>query len=125
MEMDKMDKPKTIEELQQELAETIADVVLAFGPGGKFGPIEDPKEYEQMIDSLPQPERDLKRELTNFARLLDYFERANLKKPYGIADAMNAAAELPIPERTARIRQINETMMKQLNNVDPSAQFRM
>jgi hypothetical protein len=120
-----MDEPKTIEELEKELADEISDVLTHFAPGGQFGPIEDPAEYERLIDSLPQPERDLKRELTNFARLLDNFDRAKLKKPYGIADAMFAAAELPIPERIVRIREINETLMKQLANVCPGAQFRM
>lgn len=120
-----MDEPKTTDELLKELAEELSDVLVAFAPGGQFGPIEDPQEYERLIDSLPEPERALKRELTNFARLLDYFDRAKLKKPYGIADAMFAAAELPIPERTVRVREINETLMKQLANVTQSAQFRM
>ena len=120
-----MDDPKNVDELLKEMAESVSDVLVEFGPDGNFGPIEDPKEYEQMIDALPQPERDLKRELTNFVRLLDYFARAKLKKPYGIADAISEAAGLPIPERTARIRQINETLMKQLANVCPDTEFRM
>lgn len=120
-----MDKRKTVDELMKEIADEVSDVLIEFAPGGKFGPIEDPAEYERLIESLPEPERSFKRELTNFARLLDYFDRSKLKKPYGIADAMLAAAELPIVERTARVREINETLMKQLANVDPTAQFRM
>ncbi|HWH58422.1 MAG TPA: hypothetical protein VN682_12375 [Terriglobales bacterium] len=120
-----MDDPKNIDDVLKEIAEELSDVLVEFQPGGQFGPIQDSKEYERLIESLPQPERDLKRELTNFARLLDYFNRAHLKKPHGIADAMFAAAELPIPERTQRIREINQTLMKQLAHGSQSAEFRM
>ena len=105
----------TKQEPEDKLAAEIAEVLLQFQPGGKFGPIADRNEFDKLVDSLPPDEKELTRELTHYADLIRYFAEQNLKTGSDIADAMFAAAKLPVPERTARIREINQVLMERLN----------
>ena len=120
-----MDDKKTPEDLMEEMAEEIGKVFAHFAPGGKFGPIEDPEEYEKLTGTLPPLERELNREVTNFVRLVDYFGRQKIKLGPEIADAMFAAAKLPIPQRIIRVRKINQGLMKRLGHAGESSEFRM
>lgn len=105
---------------EDTLGAEIAKVLLEFQPGGKFGPIEDRAEFEKLIESLPPEEQELTRELTTHADLLRYFAERKIKTGSDIADAMFAAAKLPVPERIARIREINRVLMERLNHADQS-----
>ncbi len=120
-----MEDEKVPKELMKEMAKEIAKVFGHFAPGGKFGPIEDPAEYEKLTASLPPLERELNREVTNFVRLVDYFGREKLPLTPDIADAMKAAAKLPVAERIGRVREINQSLMKRLDHAGKSAPFRM
>lgn len=122
--MEKKDEQRANESVK-EFGEEFRKIFALFAPGGKFGPIEDPEAYEQMVNSLPPLERELNRELTNFFRLMDYFGREKLPLTPDIADAMFAAAKLPIKRRISRIQEINQTMMKRLDHAGKGAQFRM
>jgi hypothetical protein len=116
---------KPADELVTEMGEEFRKIFALFAPGGKFGPIDDPEEYERLINSLPPLERELNRELTNFFRLMDYFGREKLPLTPDIADAMFAAAKLPIERRISRVHEINQTLMKRLDHAGKGAQFRM
>ena len=109
---------------EDKLAAEIAEVLLQFQPGGRFGPIDDRAEFDKLLDSLPPDEKELTRELTHYADLLRYFAEQNLKTGSDIADAMFAAAKLPVPERTARIREINQVLMERLNRAGQGDGFR-
>jgi hypothetical protein len=109
---------------EDALAGEIAKMLLQFQPGGKFGPIEDRAEFDKLIESLPPDEQELTRELTHHADLLRYFAEQKLKTGSDIADAMFAAAKLPVPERTARIHEINHVLMERLNRADQGNGFR-
>lgn len=109
------DKKLAKNDLTKELAEEFRKLFGHFAPGGKFAPIEDRYEFEQSLETLPPEERELTRELTNHADLLKYFAEQKLKTGPDIADAMFAAAKLPVPERTARVREINQVLMERLN----------
>jgi len=119
-----MEDKKTAKEPSKELAEEIKKLFAHFAPGGKFAPIEDRYEYEKSIESLPPEEQELTRELTNYADLLRYFADRKMKTGSDIADAMFVAAKLPVPERTARIREINQVLMERLNRAGESTEFR-
>ena len=86
-----MAEEKSQEELMREMVEEIGNILDYFAPGGPLGPIEDPAEYEKLMESLTPLERELNREVTNFIRLIDYFSRIRLKLTADIADGMNAA----------------------------------
>jgi hypothetical protein len=47
-----------------------------FGPGGELGSLDDRKEYEQRLNSLPAEQKDLAEESTRFADLCQYFSQA-------------------------------------------------
>ncbi len=95
-----------------------------FQPGGKFAPINDRYEYEKGIESLPPQEQELVKELTNFADLCKYFEEHNQELDPSVARAMSEAAKLPVPERIARIREINQKLMRAVNDAGEGAKFR-
>ncbi len=95
-----------------------------FHPGGKFAPIHDRYEYEEGIKSLPAEEQELVKELTNFADLCSYFEKRDGKLDPSIATAMNQAASLPLQEKIARIREINQRLMQAVDDAGEGAQFR-
>ena len=120
-----MEDKKAPKDLRQEIAAEISKVFEHFAPGGKFGPIEDPKEYEELTASLPPLQRELNREITNFIQLVDYFEREKIKLTPDVADAMFSAAKLPVEERIGRVREINQMLMKRLDHVGKGAAFRM
>lgn len=115
---------KTPKPIETEMAEELARVFKHFAPGGKFGPM-DPAEYEKLQESLPPLERELNKEVTRFVQMVDYCGRQGIKLGPEVADAMSAAAKLPIEERTARIREINQRLMKRLSDAGQSAPFRM
>ena len=81
---------------EESLEAEIAKLLKEFQPGGKFGPIEDRNEFEKLAESLAPEERELTRELTSHADLLRYFAKRKLKTGSDIADAMFAAARLPV-----------------------------
>ncbi len=95
-----------------------------FQPGGKFAPIHDRYEYEERMESLPPEERELVKELTNFADLCKYFEEQKQELDPSVARAVKEAAKLPLPERTARIREINQKLMQAVNDAGEGTPFR-
>jgi len=115
---------KTPKPIEVEMAEELAKVFKHFAPGGKFGPLE-PAEYEKMQEALPPLERELSKEVTNFVQMVDYFGRQGIKLDPDVADAMSAAAKLPVEQRIERIREINQQLMQRLNDAGQSAPFRM
>jgi hypothetical protein len=95
-----------------------------FEPGGKFAPIENRFEYEKGMESLSPQQRELVKELTNFADLCKHFEEHNRKLDGSFAEAVKQAAKLPLEERTARIREINQRLMAALEDAGEGTQVR-
>ena len=122
---DKNDNKNAAQDVEGELGRRIAEVLTDFAAGGKFGPVEDPEEYERLTAALLPPERELNREVTNFMRLVDYLGQRNIKVTSDVADAMFAAARLPVPERIKRVREINQNLMTMVGNDCQGAQLRV
>jgi hypothetical protein len=95
-----------------------------FQPGGRFAPINDRYEYEQGMESLPPQERELVKELTNFADFCKYFEEHNQELDPSVARAVSEAAKLPLEDRIARIREINQKLMRAVNDAGEGGKFR-
>ena len=76
------------------------------------------------ISGRKQKERELVKELTNFAELCKYFEEHNCKLDVSFAEAVKQAAKLPLEERTARIREINQRLMAALEDAGEGTQVR-
>lgn len=107
------------------LAEQMTRVLKHFAPGGPMGPIEDFNEYEKLRESLPPLERELNLRVTELIQLIEYFGRRGIAVGRNVTGAMKAAAILPVEERIARIREMNQGLMKRLNDAGQDSPFRM
>jgi hypothetical protein len=95
-----------------------------FRLSGKFTVIQDRFEYDKRIESLPPEQQELLKQLTNFADLCKYFQERGQRLDGSLADAMNQAAGLPLEERIARIRQINQKLMEGVEDAGEGPQLR-
>ncbi len=120
MSDDKVPKP-----IRAQLADEVARIIEHFAPNGPLGPIDDPVEWEKLRAALPPPQCDLNLALTQFVQLVEYCGQHNIKLGSDVADAMSAAAKLPMEERTVRIREISQDLMKRLSDARDHSSFRM
>jgi len=95
-----------------------------FQPGGKLAPIEDRFEYEKGIEALPPEEREVVRELTNFADLCKYFSERKQKLGSEVVAAIAQVHKLPIAERAASVREINQKLIERIHDAGQDTQFR-
>jgi len=87
-----------------------------FLPGGEFGAIENPKEYEKRMSSLPPSQREFAEEGTRFANLWQYFSEHRMQLPREIVDRVAELSKLPAVEQVAMMRQVNQALMEYLND---------
>ncbi|HET6842913.1 MAG TPA: hypothetical protein VFK06_14745 [Candidatus Angelobacter sp.] len=120
-----MSDDKAPKSIRTQLANEVARIIEHFGPDGPLGPIDDPVEWEKLRAALPPPQRDLNLALTQFVQLVEYCGQHNIKLGSDVADAMSAAAKLPIEERAVRIREISQDIMKRLSDARDHTSFRM
>jgi hypothetical protein len=88
-----------------------------FGPGGESGPLDDRKEYEQRLNSLPVEQREFAGESTRFADLCQYFSRHRMDIPTSIAERVGNVSKLPVQDRIRAMKDINRELMEYLNDV--------
>src|SRR5215467_8019962 len=94
---------------QKELLQEMAQLFKRFEKGGDIGPIED---------------RELVKELARFADLWRYFQERKEKLGPEIVSALRQVNQLPVPERTARLKEINQKLMERVGDAGQGAQFR-
>ena len=88
-----------------------------FGLGGELGSLDDRKEYEQRLNSLPAEQKDLAEESTRFADLCQYFSQRRMDIPASIVERVRNVSKLPAPDRTRAMKDINRELMEYLNDV--------
>ena len=88
-----------------------------FGPGGELGPLDDRKEYEQRLNSLPAEQKDLAEESTSFADLCQYFSQQRMDIPASIVERVRNVSKLPALDRIRVMKDINRELMEYLNDV--------
>jgi hypothetical protein len=88
-----------------------------FEPGGELGPLDDRKEYEQRLNSLPAEQKELADESTRFADLCQYFSQQKMDIPPSIVQRLGNVSKLPVPDRIRAIKDINRELMEYLNDV--------
>jgi hypothetical protein len=93
--------------------------------GVPMTPVGDRFEYEQQMNDLPAGERDLAIEVTRLADLSRYFSENDMQVPPHICRAIVASRKLPVPQRTERMREINEELMEYLHSVSEDSGLRM
>jgi hypothetical protein len=93
--------------------------------GVPMTPVGDRFEYEQQMNDLPAGERDLAIEVTRLADLSRYFSENDMQVPPHICRDIVASRKLAVPQRTERMREINEELMEYLHSVSEDSELRM
>lgn len=109
---------------QKELLQEMSRLFKRFEKGGDLAPIEDRDEWDKLVESKPPEERELVKELARFADLWRYFQERNEKLGPEIVNGISAVHQLPVPDRIARLREINQKLMVRVGDARPGAQFR-
>jgi len=92
-----------------------------FEPGGQSGPIEDPTEYEALIQGVADPEqREFLEEASRFATTWQYLSSANMQLPQEVAaEVANLKDQsLSVRERINRMRDANQRLMEFIDKHD-------
>ena len=112
------------DDMQKQLLQETARLLKRFEKGGDLAPIEDPNEWNKLVESKSPEERELVKELARFADLWRYFQERDEKLGPEIVNAISRVHQLPVPERSARIREINQKLMERVGDGGPGSQFR-
>ena len=88
-----------------------------FEPGGESGPLDDPNEYQQRLNSLPAEQKDLAEESTRFADLCQYFSQQKMDIPPPIVERVRNVSKRPEKDRIRAMKDINHELMEYFNDV--------
>ena len=109
---------------QNQLLQEMARLFKRFEKGGNLAPIEDHNEWDKLVESKPREERELLKELARFADLCRYFQERKEKLGSEIVNAISHVHKLPVPDRIARLKEINQRLMERVGDDGEGAQFR-
>lgn len=109
---------------QQKLLQKLAEVFKRFQNRGDMAPVESLSEWEELVASKPSEERELLCELARFADLWRFLRELEQKLGSDIVDAISNVHQLPVRQRIARLKQINEKLMERIGNAGEGAQLR-
>ena len=93
-------------------------------PGGECGPVEDRREYEQRVNSLPPEQREFVEESTRFADIWQYFSEHRMQLPKNVVDQVSSLSKLATTQQTVVLRRINHELMEYLNDVGEGSSVR-
>jgi hypothetical protein len=109
---------------QRELLQEMAQLFKRLEKGGDLAPIKDRNEWDKLVESKSPEESDLLQELARFADLWRYFQERKQKLGPEIVDAISQVNQLPVPESTARLKEINHKLMERVGDAGQGSQFR-
>jgi hypothetical protein len=109
---------------QEDLLKEMGFLLKRFNKDGDLAPIEDRNEWDKLVASKPPEERELIGELTRFADLWRYFEERQEKLGPEIVKAVSEVPNLAVPERIARLKEINQKLMERVGDAGEGARFR-
>jgi hypothetical protein len=95
-----------------------------FLPGGEFGALENPEEYERRMNALPAAQREFAEEGRRFANLWQYFAEHRMQLPRHIVEQISELSKLPSAEQIATMRRVNRALMEYLNDVGEDSRVR-
>jgi len=78
--------------------------------------IEDREERERRIASLAPEERQLAVETARFADVCQYLSQKNMDVPPHILDELRGLQKLALPDRSERMKALNQFLMEYLND---------
>ena len=106
-----------MEDRQNKPAVTVQGSLSRFLAGGELGAIEDLREYERRMRSLPPAQREFAEEGTRFANLWQYYVEHKMQLPRQIVEPVGELSKLPAAEQIATLRRVNQALMEYLNDV--------
>jgi hypothetical protein len=106
---------------QEALLQELARLFGRFQPGGDLAPIEDRDQWDELVKSKPPEEQELANELARFADLWRYLQERNEKLGPEIVKALAEVHKLPFALRAARVREVNQELMKRIGEFDLGA----
>lgn len=81
------------------------------------GSINDSRERDSRIDSLPKEQREVSQESARFADLCSYLAQKNVDIPLEILDELGRVRRLDLPQRALRMKALNEDLMRYLSGL--------
>ena len=105
------------EDKQSKAAVAVRGSWTKFLPGGEFGALENPEEYEHRMNALPPAQREFAEEGTRFANLWQYFAEHRMQLPRHIVEQISELSKLSAEEQIATMRRVNQSLMEYLNDV--------
>lgn len=108
---------------QKELLQQMASLLQRLSSGGDLGPVNR-DDWDGFLASQPPEERELVSELARFADLWRYFQERGEKLGPEIVESISEVHKLAVPERTARLKEINQKLMERVQDAGAGAQFR-
>lgn len=89
-----------------------------------MGPIEERSEWEKLVANQPAEEGEVLTELSRFADLWRYLQERQETLGAEIVEAISQVHQLSLPERIARMKEINQTLLERIGDVGERAQLR-
>lgn len=109
---------------QKQLLEGMAQAFQRFQKNGELAAIEDRFEWEELVRSQAPEERELLCELVRFVDLWRYLQEREERLGAEILAAISQLQQLPVPERIARLKEINYRLMERVGDAGQCAQLR-
>jgi hypothetical protein len=92
-----------------------------FEPGGEKGPIDDPGEYEALVNGVADLEqREFLQEASRFATTWQYLSSSEMQLPPNVAEEIAKLKDqsLTTRDRIARMRKVNQLLMEFMDKND-------
>jgi hypothetical protein len=87
--------------------------------------VHDRQEWDVLVGAQAPERAALLKELTAFSELWAYFDSQRLPLPSDIVGDLTGIESLPIPERVAMFREINQRLLARVPHVSSDNQSRM
>lgn len=109
---------------QAELLRQLADVLKCIEKGGKLAAIEDRDDWDTLVESQTDEQRELLQELARFTDLWRYLQEHHQKLGREIVDAIAQLHRLLIVHRISELRTINQKLMERVGDAHQNARLR-
>jgi hypothetical protein len=90
---------------------------------GKPNPAHQNPETSESL-CAPTPEKELAEVCASFADVCQYFSQKNIDLPPQIVEEVRLVSKLAVGERIARIKHLNQELMRYLNDAGPNPRSR-
>lgn len=109
---------------QEELPRHLAQALKRFEKSGNLSAIENRNDWDTLVDSQADEQRELLQELARFTDLWRYLQEHNEKLGSEIVDVIAQVHRMPILQRILELRTINRKLMERVGDAHQNAQVR-